>query len=64
MQDKPFKKDYRSGFDYLTNYLKGLSFMQGIEMKEIVMPDGEIQRWFMMNGEEIILRYANHNPKP
>lgn len=56
------KRGYKV-FDSLTSELKLLDATCDWTFKELIMPDGEIQRWFIGDNEAIILRYAQHSRK-
>jgi hypothetical protein len=58
-----FEKDYRAGFDWLTIELQKMSGIRMMEMKEIVFPNGSIERWFTGHGESIVLRYSDDRGK-
>lgn len=57
MTPPDFEKDYKAGFDYLTNFIKLIPSMKGWEMRELVMPDGEVQRWFLGDKENLVISY-------
>lgn len=43
-----------------TRFLNGLLCEKGgYAFKELIMPDGEIQRWWSGNGESVILKYKD-----
>lgn len=52
-------------FDLLTQMLEGIGILKDYTFTEFVMPDGEIQRWWVGNDEHIIIAYKDdrHNPK-
>jgi len=51
-----FSHDYRAGFDFLTELIKR-SPIKDYEFTEITMPNGEIERWWRRDGEEIVLKF-------